>query len=139
MSSIRVRLLPAVIEQLQQRLQQALDEQPALYALVLGTADGRRIGALNRMSLDEGRLAALSSTLLSMAAAATTELRGGRPNECIVLFDSGTACFSRVGFEGRFVLCAAADGNLNLGMLISNVRRIAPDLSALLDKLIERS
>ncbi|MCU0756679.1 MAG: hypothetical protein MUE46_16455 [Xanthomonadales bacterium] len=139
MSTLRIRLLPPVIEQLQQRLRQALEEHPAFYALVLGTADGRRISATNRLELDEGRLAALSSTLLSMAAAATTELRGGRPNECIVLFDSGTACFARLGFEGRFVLCAAADGNLNLGMLISATRRLAPDLSALLEKLIERT
>lgn len=138
MSGLRIRLTPAVVEQLRERMKLALEEQPALYAMVLGTADGRRIASINRMELDEGRLAALSSTLLSMAAAATKELHGGRPNECIVLFDSGTACFARIGFEGRFVLCAAADTKLNLGMLISNTRRIAPDLSTLLDQLIEK-
>lgn len=139
MSGIRVRLVPAIIEQLRERLKAVLDEQPAMYALVLGTGDGRRIAATNRLDLDEGRLAALSSTLLSMAAAATKELKGGRPNECIVMFDTGTACFSRIAFEGRFVLCAAADSNLNLGMLISHSRRLSPDLSALLEQLIERA
>lgn len=138
MSSLRIRLTPAVVERLRERMKLALEEQPAFYAMVLGTADGRRIAAINRMALDEGRLAALSSTLLSMAAAATKELQGGRPNECIVLFDSGTACFARIGLEGRFVLCAAADTKLNLGMLISNTRRISPDLATLLHQLIQK-
>lgn len=139
MSGIRIRLTPAVIDALRGRLQQALDEQTAFYALVLATGDGRRLVSCARQAVDEGRIAALSSTLLSMATAATKELHGSSPHECIVLFDSGSACFSRIGFEGRFLLCAAAVSTINLGMLISHSRRMAPDLNALLDQLIEKA
>ncbi len=133
---MRVRLMPEVIAAVEQDLEALLSEKAALQALVVATLDGRKIAAASRQDIDEKKLGALSSTMLSMSAAAVKESGGRRARECVVMHDLGIICISRLNPTAPFVLCATASSELNLGMLISCTRRLGVQLVAPLERMI---
>lgn len=134
---LRVRLLPDIIAQIDQALLAVLEEQAAVQLLVVSTLDGRKVTSHSRSQADAARIAALAATLLSMSAAAAKELGGQRATECIVMHDSGILCFNRLGPNARFVLAAAANVSLNLGMLVSIGRRLSQGVGQALERLLE--
>ncbi len=133
---VRVRLLPEVIAAVEQELKTVLDGQAALQVLVVATLDGRKIAAASRQSINDAKLGALSSTMLSMSAAAVKEAGGRRAKECLVMHDLGMLCITRLAPDAPFVLCATASSDLNLGMLISCTRRLGGQLVPVLDRMV---
>lgn len=136
---MRIRLLPAVLGEINAALARLLAEQAPAQALLLASVDGRELASASRGQTDRAKLAAVASTLMSMAGTACRELGGGAPDECLVTHPDGLACLIRCGPGGRFVLLVASDRGWNIGMLVSQARRLLPQLDQQLERLVERA
>jgi hypothetical protein len=55
-----------------------------------------------------------------------------------VVHDSCPACFVRVAPQGRFLLRVAATNGMSLGLLVSLVRWLVAEATAVLDLLVVR-
>lgn len=118
------------VGQLRRVLAESFAEQTRLQIALLATIDGRVVAQEARVGLDAVKLAALGSTMMSMAAAAVREIGGKTPDECLLTHAGGILCIGRTGPLGRLVLCLAAGADLNMGLLVSGWRRTASAIAA---------
>jgi predicted regulator of Ras-like GTPase activity (Roadblock/LC7/MglB family) len=110
------------------------DRQSRIQIVALATQDGKSVCMRSNLGANRVKLAALSSTMLSMSNAAVRETGGTSPLECLVSHDQGLICFRKIGPAARFVLCVASSPELNLGMLVSTARRLGDAIGKLLDQ-----
>lgn len=128
--SASLRLTGDHVAQMGRILGENFTEQARLRFVLLATIDGRVVTKHSRQDVDTVKFAALTSTIMSMSAAAVRELGGTSPDECLLTYDKGSACMGKCGPSGRLVLCHVAGSDLSMGLLVSGWRRTAAALTA---------
>lgn len=110
-------------------LQPFLDGPCRVNAAVLATVDGRLVAMARRIAFDEGRIAAISGSMLALAEACARELGQSACRNAIVDSGQGLTVVLRVNApRGGWVLTTMGASDTNLGLLFTHSRQLAERL-----------
>ena len=103
---------------------------PDVEASALISDDGLMIASALPQHIDEGRVAGMSSTILSLGTRAARELERGNLREVLVRGEDGYAMLMASG--GGTLLLVLATSAAKLGLLFLDARRAADELRQIL-------
>jgi predicted regulator of Ras-like GTPase activity (Roadblock/LC7/MglB family) len=122
--------MPSRTESLNQSLRSLQTSTPDVEACAVVSEDGLVIASALPQGLDEGRIAAMSATLLSMGARTAVELRRGKLEQLFVRGENGYALVMSAGPHA--VLLTLARKEAKLGLIFFELRRTGDDIAAIL-------
>ena len=111
------------VEQLNRILRGLQSGSPDVEASALISEDGLMIASALPQHIDEGRVAGMSATILSLGMRAATELERGQVEEVLVRGADGYAVMLSAG-SGTLLLVLAAK-TAKLGLIFLDLRRAA--------------
>lgn len=129
MSVLQTPLPPLPSRACEDVLRPFLDGPCRVNAAMLATLDGRLIAVASRIAFDEGRIAAISGSMLALAEACAREL--GQPTCRNAIVDSGhglTVVLRVSAPRGGWVLTTIGASDTNLGLLFTHSRQLAERL-----------
>jgi predicted regulator of Ras-like GTPase activity (Roadblock/LC7/MglB family) len=118
------------VEQLNNILRHLLSGTPDIEACALISEDGLIIGSALPQHMDEGRVAGMSSTLLSLGARAAAELGRGQMEQVLIRGDKGYVVMVTAA-PGTLLLCMTTR-EAKLGLTFLDMNKAAQELTRLL-------
>lgn len=123
-------LAPAIVKQVEIRLDKLLEMCGAIDAAVVATLDGHMCAMRQRQkSYSLERLATMGSTLMSLGDTITAELTMGACDNIISENRNGIVAFMHINDD--LVLVSLTTSKNSLGMLLSHSRNCAQDVAKL--------
>jgi predicted regulator of Ras-like GTPase activity (Roadblock/LC7/MglB family) len=117
-------------QQLVARLRALQADLPEIEGVAILSPDGLAIAAVLAPSIDEDRVAAMSAAMVSLGERIARELGRGTMEQVYVKGVDGYALLTAAGEQA--VLTVMASGNVRLGMLLLELRKVVADLEPLL-------
>ena len=117
-------------ESCQARVEQLVGSQTEVNGAVVATEDGHVLAAQSRRGLPGERIAAMSSSLVGLGGTMAETVAQGTNEFVIVQNSEGYVATLRI--DARHLLTVAANGGINLGMLLSLSRNAAEELATVL-------
>ncbi|MEX2144610.1 MAG: roadblock/LC7 domain-containing protein [Anaerolineales bacterium] len=117
-------------QQLVARLRVLQTDLPEIEGAAILSPDGLAIAAVLHPPIDEDRVAAMSAAMVSLGERIARELGRGVMEQVYVKGVDGYALLTAAGPQA--VLTVIASGNVRLGMLLLELRKVVADLEELL-------
>lgn len=109
MKKIASDLIPIVEEHCKNLLQ----ETSGVFTVVLATADGFDIASASIRETDPAKIAAMSSSMMSICSAAADETHLGSTNGMTITSDKGLLYSTHIEINGlNYILCVIADSSV---------------------------
>ncbi len=117
-------------------LRAAIDQTRRARGGLVCTLDGRTVvGVAQAQPLDFDRLSAITATILSITGSAAREIGGQSCAEVLLTTDGGELSMRTI--SSRYGLLIVTDVSCPQGILLSNSRRLASQLTQLVEELPE--
>ncbi|MCB1020502.1 MAG: roadblock/LC7 domain-containing protein [Bryobacterales bacterium] len=121
------------MEACREELRRLRNSTPGIQSLGLAGPDGFEVASLLRGSVDQNKIAALTSTMVAVAHAVTRECGLATTREVILETDSGRVLLMDVpAAEMRYALYVIAADEALLGRTIGQTRACAANLAGIL-------
>lgn len=118
------------VETLNKLLRTLQTSSPDVEASALISEDGLMIASSLPQGMEEGRVGAMSATLLNLGTRASTELQRGSLREVLIRGEDGYACMLDSG-SGTLLL-SVTTAQAKLGLLFLDMRRTAEEIRRVL-------
>lgn len=113
-----------------QELQRLLLQSEEILGAVVASRDGRPFVHALRASVDQGRFAAMASSLVALGTSILKELQAGTLNHLLIQADMGQIILTRVPDSGGLLILALlASSNARLGLMLSHAKSSGAELS----------
>ncbi len=112
-------------------LKKLMDDETAIITVMLAFRDGRPFMVRPRTQPNPGRLAAMSSALATLSTTVLRELTGNDSDLTLIEGQDGKLLLIPIPAAGRLLMLTVhADGEANLGRLLSYSRHCATSINA---------
>ena len=117
-------------QQLVARLRALQDAMPEIEGAAIVSPDGLSIAAVLAPPIEEDRVAAMSAAMVSLGERIAKELGRGEMDQVYIKGSQGYALLTAAGPQA--VLTVMASGDVRLGLLLLELRKVVADLQTLL-------
>ncbi|MEX1248708.1 MAG: roadblock/LC7 domain-containing protein [Anaerolineales bacterium] len=117
-------------EKLTARLRELQTSTPEIEGAALISPDGLAIASVLAPPIEEDRVAAMSAAMISLGERIADELGRGQVEQVYIKGSQGYALLTAAGPQA--VLTVMARGEVRLGLLLLELRKVVADLQALL-------